>query len=77
MNTENPTAHAPLHRLVGLPCPYAIGNPLMYEDDLPEDMPDSDYAVWFAASKIISGVRMGPLYQPNARMSGLSAPSDS
>lgn len=33
---------------------------LMYEDDLPENMSDSEYDEWFAKSSVVDGVRMGP-----------------
>lgn len=33
----------------------------MYEDELPEDMPRSDYDKWFAHSRV-DGVRIGPKY---------------
>jgi uncharacterized Zn finger protein (UPF0148 family) len=39
---------------------------LTYEEDLPDDMPDKDYDEWFKASSLIYGVRMGPVYPPNA-----------
>lgn len=35
---------------------------LMYEDELPADMPDADYSAWFCASRLVDGVRMGPRY---------------
>jgi hypothetical protein len=34
--------------------------PTMYEDELPEPMGDEDYAQWFANSKVVDGVRVGP-----------------
>jgi hypothetical protein len=34
--------------------------PTMYEDELPELMGDKDYARWFANSKVVDGVRVGP-----------------
>lgn len=34
--------------------------PTMYEDELPEPMSDEDYARWFANSKVVDGVRVGP-----------------
>lgn len=33
----------------------------MYEDELPEDMPQEDYDAWYAQSWV-DGVRMGPKY---------------
>lgn len=38
----------------------AIG--MMYEDELPADMPMEDYIAWFDSSKLVYGVRMGPRY---------------
>jgi hypothetical protein len=32
---------------------------LVFEDELPE-MTDAEYAEWFAASRVVDGVRMGP-----------------
>jgi hypothetical protein len=32
---------------------------LVFEDELPE-MTDGEYAKWFAASRVVDGVRMGP-----------------
>lgn len=33
----------------------------MYEDELPEDMPEGDYKLWFSKS-YVDGVRIGPRY---------------
>lgn len=32
----------------------------VYEDQLPEDLSNEDYDDWFAQSRVIDGVRMGP-----------------
>jgi hypothetical protein len=37
-------------------------NRVMYEDELPEDMTDDEYAAWFALSWV-DGVRLGPTFQ--------------
>src|SRR5687768_11489331 len=46
-----------------------IGIPfLMYEDQLPVDMPQYDYDEWRAASSVVQGVRVGPIYpDPNTQ----------
>lgn len=36
--------------------------PLMYEDDLPIDITDDEYDKWYEKSRIVDGVRMGPLF---------------
>jgi len=36
--------------------------PMIYEDELPADMPQADYDAWYAESRVIDGVRMGPPY---------------
>ena len=33
---------------------------LMYEDELPEALPDTVYEWWYELSSVVSGVRMGP-----------------
>ena len=33
---------------------------LVYEDDLPVDIPDQLYNLWYEESQLINGVRMGP-----------------
>jgi len=41
---------------------------LIYEDDLPKGMADTDYEIWFARSVLVDGVRMGPRWpfiEPN------------
>jgi len=40
--------------------------PLMFEDDLPP-MNDNDYSKWFSKSKLVDGVRMGPLVNSNSK----------
>lgn len=42
----------------------ADGQPTFYEDQLPDDMTDGEYAAWFAQSKVVDGVRMGPEFPP-------------
>lgn len=37
--------------------------PLMYEDQLPEDMTDAEYDEWFLTSSIVDGVRMGKKFE--------------
>jgi hypothetical protein len=32
----------------------------VYEDELPEDFTDEEYNQWYAKSKVVDGVRMGP-----------------
>lgn len=44
--------------------------PLMHEDELP-DQNDAEYDAWYAVSRVISGVRMGPLVTANAGVTGL------
>ena len=43
--------------------------PLMHEDELP-DQNDAEYDAWYAVSRVISGVRMGPLVTANAALTG-------
>lgn len=31
-----------------------------YEDELPVDITDAEYSAWFAKSRVIDGVRVGP-----------------
>jgi hypothetical protein len=38
----------------------------MFEDDLPENMTDSEYSMWLDKSEIVYGVRMGPVFPTNA-----------
>lgn len=38
----------------------AVDGTLIYEDTLPPDITDAEYAAWFKQSKIVDGVRMGP-----------------
>ena len=61
-------AHALVEYLVSLDCAHWIAPALTlaaararwcYEECAPDD--DADYAVWFAESEVICGVRMGPL----------------
>lgn len=33
---------------------------LIYENELPPDIPETLYAAWFRLSSIVDGVRMGP-----------------
>ena len=33
----------------------------MYEDELPEGITDAEYNLWYKASTILSGVRVGPV----------------
>jgi len=35
---------------------------LMYEDDLPKDISQGEYDLWFEQSRIVDGVRMGPRF---------------
>lgn len=37
-------------------------NPVMYEDDLPKDITESEYNWWYERSGIVGGVRMGPRF---------------
>jgi hypothetical protein len=47
-----------------------VGGGLMYEDELPEDLPKILYDWWFDLSEIVDGVRMGPTIKPsNQRLS--------
>ena len=39
---------------------------VMHEDALPEDMPEADYDAWYQLSILDCGVRVGPIYPPNA-----------
>jgi hypothetical protein len=41
-------------------CKHFVENPLMYEDELPEDMTDSEYSEWYEQSYVLDGVRVGP-----------------
>ena len=50
--------NAPDHRTASAP-------PVIYEDNLPE-MTDEEYNTWFADSRIVDGVRMGPAFPPKA-----------
>lgn len=34
----------------------------IHEDQLPEDLSSEDYDAWFALSRVIDGVRMGPRF---------------
>ena len=36
---------------------------LQYEDELPDDMTDAEYDVWYRASRVVDGVRMGPVFR--------------
>ena len=41
----------------------------MYEDELPEDLPNELYDWWFNNSHV-EGVRIGPIIEDNSRISG-------
>lgn len=49
-----------------MPHPYILGKDCMFEDDLPENMTDSEYSMWLDKSEIVYGVRMGPVFPTNA-----------
>jgi hypothetical protein len=36
---------------------------LMYEQDLPDDISKESYSSWFLESKVIDGIRMGPVLE--------------
>lgn len=42
-----------------------VCNLVQYEDELPEKMPIEAYELWFKKSRVVGGVRMGPVYAPN------------
>ena len=41
-------------------CKHFSKNPVIYEDELPDDLTDLEYSKWYAKSYIIDGVRVGP-----------------
>ena len=40
---------------------------LMYEQDLPKDISEQDYAIWFEQSSLMYGVRVGPKFEKYGR----------
>ncbi len=51
-----------------------MAEPFMYEDDLPADMPRSDYDKWYEKSYVpySVGVRIGPIYPTQELTDGKS-----
>lgn len=47
--------------VVSYPTPSPLPEGLMYEDQLPADMPQADYDTWYKES-FVDGVRVGPKY---------------
>jgi hypothetical protein len=57
----------PTRLFASMPHPYILGKDCMFEHDLPDEMSDREYADWREESVLVDGVRMGPVFPPNAR----------